>query len=402
MDRRHGQWTANPIDAGRVEPNAGWRTIARPAGAPRAAGSPRPGLGGGHLAEGSSIPTGPNRLVTLDGSRGEGGGQILRSALALSLLTGRPFRLVKVRANRDKPGLRPQHLKAVEAAAEPGRRRGRRRLGRLARPDLPARPGRPPRPGRRHRHRRRDGPGAPDPPPAAGPAGRPAGPADADRRDVQHTAPSFPFLEATWRAHLAALGLPVALAMPAAGFYPAGGGRLDAWIEPGRPRPLDPRATAARWSGSAAWPGSPASRPRSPADGRPGRRRRWPVAGSTAEIEAGHVGGPPAPGAVDRADRRDAGAAPPRSSAWASAASRPRPSPTRRSTSSSPTSTRPAAPSTPTRPTRSSCPWPSPPGRSVYTVAAVTEHLRTNAETIAAFLDRPIRIEEDEEARAVA
>ena len=53
----------------------------------------------------------------LDGSHGEGGGQILRTALTLSLLTGRPFRMTRIRANRDKPGLRPQHLTAVEAAA---------------------------------------------------------------------------------------------------------------------------------------------------------------------------------------------------------------------------------------------------------------------------------------------
>ena len=62
-------------------------------------------------------------LVILDGSHGEGGGQILRTALSLSLLSGRPFRMVKIRANRDKPGLRPQHQKAVEAAAMLGRAR---------------------------------------------------------------------------------------------------------------------------------------------------------------------------------------------------------------------------------------------------------------------------------------
>lgn len=52
---------------------------------------------------------------------GEGGGQILRSALALSLLTGRPFRIEKIRAGRKKPGLLHQHLTAVRAAQAVGR-----------------------------------------------------------------------------------------------------------------------------------------------------------------------------------------------------------------------------------------------------------------------------------------
>ena len=60
-------------------------------------------------------------MLDIDGSFGEGGGQILRSALALSLLTGKPFRLRKIRANRKpKPGLRPQHLACVRAAAKIG------------------------------------------------------------------------------------------------------------------------------------------------------------------------------------------------------------------------------------------------------------------------------------------
>src|SRR5207248_3641965 len=58
--------------------------------------------------------------VELDGSQGEGGGQILRSSLALSLLTGRAFHLRNVRARREKPGLRPQHLMSVRAAAAVG------------------------------------------------------------------------------------------------------------------------------------------------------------------------------------------------------------------------------------------------------------------------------------------
>jgi RNA 3'-terminal phosphate cyclase (ATP) len=56
-------------------------------------------------------------LVALDGSEGEGGGQILRTALALSAATGQPFRIDRIRAKRLRPGLRPQHLAAVRAAA---------------------------------------------------------------------------------------------------------------------------------------------------------------------------------------------------------------------------------------------------------------------------------------------
>jgi RNA 3'-terminal phosphate cyclase (ATP) len=55
-------------------------------------------------------------LLHIDGSTGEGGGQILRTSLALSLATGRPFRIERIRAQRDKPGLRRQHLTCVEAA----------------------------------------------------------------------------------------------------------------------------------------------------------------------------------------------------------------------------------------------------------------------------------------------
>ena len=58
--------------------------------------------------------------ITLDGSQGEGGGQILRSALALSLITGRAFRIHRIRARRSKPGLMRQHLACVEAAVRIG------------------------------------------------------------------------------------------------------------------------------------------------------------------------------------------------------------------------------------------------------------------------------------------
>lgn len=55
--------------------------------------------------------------IKLDGSLGEGGGQILRSALTLSMITGIPFRIERIRARRNKPGLLRQHLTAVNAAA---------------------------------------------------------------------------------------------------------------------------------------------------------------------------------------------------------------------------------------------------------------------------------------------
>lgn len=57
-------------------------------------------------------------MIELDGATGEGGGQILRSALTLSMITGQPFRINDIRANRAKPGLMRQHLVAVQAAAQ--------------------------------------------------------------------------------------------------------------------------------------------------------------------------------------------------------------------------------------------------------------------------------------------
>jgi len=55
-------------------------------------------------------------MLTIDGSQGEGGGQIVRSSVALSLVTGKPVTINRVRAGRRKPGLRRQHLTAVQAA----------------------------------------------------------------------------------------------------------------------------------------------------------------------------------------------------------------------------------------------------------------------------------------------
>ncbi|MCI0453566.1 MAG: RNA 3'-phosphate cyclase [Candidatus Dadabacteria bacterium] len=56
-------------------------------------------------------------IIEIDGSFGEGGGQILRTSLSLSILAGKPFEMINIRAKREKPGLRPQHLASVHSAA---------------------------------------------------------------------------------------------------------------------------------------------------------------------------------------------------------------------------------------------------------------------------------------------
>jgi len=57
-------------------------------------------------------------MIEIDGSFGEGGGQILRTSLTLSALTGKPFRIYNIRAKRPKPGLQMQHLTAVRVVKQ--------------------------------------------------------------------------------------------------------------------------------------------------------------------------------------------------------------------------------------------------------------------------------------------
>lgn len=57
-------------------------------------------------------------MITLDGSQGEGGGQIVRTAVTLSAITGIPVTIDHIRAGRKQGGLRPQHVTAIHAAAD--------------------------------------------------------------------------------------------------------------------------------------------------------------------------------------------------------------------------------------------------------------------------------------------
>ncbi len=105
-------------------------------------------------------------MIEIDGSWGEGGGQVLRSSLTLSMMTGQPVHLANIRAHRPKPGLQPQHLAAARAAAAIS---GAEIEGAsLGSSELTFIPGaiRPGRLSLRHRHRRLDLAGAPDDLPA--------------------------------------------------------------------------------------------------------------------------------------------------------------------------------------------------------------------------------------------
>ncbi len=170
-------------------------------------------------------------LIEIDGSFGEGGGQILRTALSLSLVTGKPFQLDKIRAGRQKPGLLRQHLTAVLAAAEVG---GATVDGAsLGSQSITFRPASV-RPGEYHF--------------AVGTAGSgtlvfqtllPAlmlasGPSKVTIEGGTHNdmAPPYHFLERAFLPLIEGMGPRVALQFKRFGFYPAGGGSFAAEITP--------------------------------------------------------------------------------------------------------------------------------------------------------------------------
>ncbi len=64
------------------------------------------------------MPASTHKTLKIDGSTGEGGGQIIRTALSLSMLTGTPIEIINIRAGRAKPGLMRQHLMCVQASQQ--------------------------------------------------------------------------------------------------------------------------------------------------------------------------------------------------------------------------------------------------------------------------------------------
>ncbi len=172
-------------------------------------------------------------MITIDGSQGEGGGQILRTSLALSLFTGQPFRMERIRAKRKKPGLLKQHLTAVEAARTIGCAEVRGAA--LSSQTLEFRPG-PVTPGN-YRF-------------AVGTAGSatlvlqtvlPAlltasGHSTLPLEGGTHNpmAPPFDFLARCFMPLIHRMGPTVELELRRNGFFPAGGGRFHARIEPAK------------------------------------------------------------------------------------------------------------------------------------------------------------------------
>lgn len=171
-------------------------------------------------------------MLVIDGSIGEGGGQILRSALSLSMVTRRPFRIERVRAGRDRPGLMRQHLVAVRAAAAVCNAEvSGDQLGSTA---LSFRP-RAVR-GGDHRFAIETAGSATLVLQTIAPALlRAPEPSHVVLEGGTHNpaAPPFDFLARSWAPAMREMGVSIELALERPGFYPKGGGIFSARIEPG-------------------------------------------------------------------------------------------------------------------------------------------------------------------------
>lgn len=199
-------------------------------------------------------------MITIDGSYGEGGGQVLRTTVALAAITGNPVRIEAIRAGRRKPGLQPQHLTAVRAAA--------RVCGALVEGDkldsqaLTFSPRTPPQPGRYTFDVAEAAKGG-----SAGavslilqtvllPLALADGPSEVTLIGGTHVpwSPPFDYVKRVYLPMLARLGIAARVHLEKWGWYPIGGGILQAAID-GRASPdglvLSERGTLQRVRGVA-------------------------------------------------------------------------------------------------------------------------------------------------------
>jgi RNA 3'-terminal phosphate cyclase (ATP) len=177
-------------------------------------------------------------MIEINGSDGEGGGQVVRNSCALSLVTGKPFRITNVRAKRSKPGLMRQHVTAVEAAARIGQAEV---VGAAVGSNtFEFRPGSV-QPGE-YRF-------------AVGTAGSTSlvlqtvlmplvlagGPSRLVLEGGTHNmmAPPFDFIERTFLPIINRMGPQVEARLIRHGFYPRGGGRIEVDITPAQLQPID-------------------------------------------------------------------------------------------------------------------------------------------------------------------
>jgi len=198
-------------------------------------------------------------MIEIDGSQGEGGGQVVRTALALAAATGQSVRLTRIRAGRRPPGLRAQHLTAVRAVAEIcdarvdglGQAHSAEQIARLrvARDEvigteLVFEPQRP----RSGQYRFDVG--------TAGsaclvlqtialPLALADGASEVELTGGTHNprSPCFEYIQFVWLEMLRRMGIELAVEAPQAGFYPKGGGklvcRIPGGMSPQAIRPLE-------------------------------------------------------------------------------------------------------------------------------------------------------------------
>lgn len=170
-------------------------------------------------------------MIEIDGGAGEGGGQVVRTALGLSLVTGKPFQINNIRGRRRKPGLLRQHLTAVRAATEIGKAKAQG--DQLGSAQLTFEP---------------KGITAGNYSVSIGTAGSctlvlqailPAllvaeGVSEMTIEGGTHNpmAPPFDFLQKTFLPQLQKMGVKISATLERPGFYPAGGGRIRVRVAP--------------------------------------------------------------------------------------------------------------------------------------------------------------------------